>query len=295
MPVDLVATSADYRRALACSAERRLAEAAPGRDDLVQLLRTYLNEVVVALELLGPMLDGPGPRVLEVGSGIGAVTLCLSRLGYEVVGIEPGGPGFEDLLLLQQILAESAGDHARSGERTAPIFRIGVEGLHPDVHGRFDLAVSVNVLEHVKDPDEALTRIGAVLAEGGVQRHVCPNYSFPYEPHFFVPLVPFAPALTRVILPRRMTRTGLWESLNFLTARRLRRWARQQGAAITFDEGVLAQAVDRFLADAIFAERHAGLRWFVRSVERLGLLPVLRRLPPSWVSPMRFTIRSGNP
>lgn len=296
MPVDLVAASADWRRSLEDVAAQRLADVAPERADLADLLRTYLNELVVALELLIPALEGPiprSPRILEVGSGIGAVAHCLTALGYDVVGIEPGGPGFEDLLILQQVLADALAVIGGEGAATARILPIGVEDLDPTQHGRFDVVLSVNVLEHVPDPVEALVRIRSVMADGGVQRHVCPNYTFPYEPHFFVPLLPLAPALTRRLLPRRITDTGLWASLNFVTARRIRRWARGQGVALTFDGGVLAQAVERFLADPIFAERHAGLRWMVRLIERVGLLPVLRRLPAGWVSPMRFTIRSA--
>ena len=295
MPVDLVAASADFRRSLEDAAAQRLADAAPERADLADLLRTYLNEVVVALELLSPVLDGHGPhspRILEVGSGIGAVTHCLTALGYDVVGIEPGGPGFEDLLILQQVLAEALAVIGGDEAADARILPIGVEDLDPAQHGRFDVVLSVNVLEHVPDPADALTRIRSVVADGGLRRHVCPNYTFPYEPHFFVPLLPLAPALTRRLLPRRITDTGLWASLNFVTARRVRRWARGQGVAVAFDDGVLALAVERFLADPIFAERHAGLRWMVRLVERVGLVPVLRRLPAGWVSPMRFTIRS---
>jgi hypothetical protein len=123
-----------------------------------------------------------------------------------------------------------------------------------------------------------------------VQRHVCPNYAFPYEPHIYLPLVPVAPSLTRLLLPKRITRTGLWESLNFVTARQVRRWARRAGVEVRFDRGVLAEAVERFLADPVFAERHAGLGRIVRLLWRLGVVPLLRRLPPGAVSPMRFTV-----
>jgi hypothetical protein len=123
-----------------------------------------------------------------------------------------------------------------------------------------------------------------------VQRHVCPNYAFPYEPHFYLLLVPFVPSLTRLLLPKRITRTGLWESLNFVTARQVRRWARRAGVEVRFDRGVLAEAVERFLADPVFAERHAGLGRVVRLLQRLGVVPLLRRLPTGAVSPMRFTV-----
>ena len=126
-----------------------------------------------------------------------------------------------------------------------------------------------------------------------MQRHVCPNYAFPYEPHFFVPLVPFVPSLTKALLPRRITETGLWDSLNFVTALQVRRWARSAGMEVRFDRGVLAEAVERFLADEVFAERHSGFSGVVRMLERLGAVPLLRRLPAGTVSPMRFTVAAS--
>ena len=71
---------------------------------------------------------------------------------------------------------------------SAPPLPIGIDDLDPSVHGRFEVVFSANVLELVPDLVSALERMQSVPAEGGVQRHVCPNYAFPYEPHFFVPL-----------------------------------------------------------------------------------------------------------
>lgn len=142
---------------------------------------------------------------------------------------------------------------------TVTDLRIGVEQLDPVVRGRFDIAFSTNVLEHVQDPRIALDRIESVLVDGGIQRHVCPKYVFPYEPHFFIPLVPFRPAATRWFL-RAVTEPGLWQSLNFVISRTVRRWARDAGRTVELDRGVLGEAVERFLADKAFAERHSAPR-----------------------------------
>jgi SAM-dependent methyltransferase len=185
--------------------------------------------------------------VLEVGGGIGAVAACLAHLAFGVVAIESGGPGFEDMLILQRAVDAALTSLFRPSESLV-IHPIGVEDLDPEVHGRFDVVLYANVLEHVGDPLLALDRMQAVLKVGGIQTHVCPNYAFPYEPHFFVPLLPFRPAATRKLLPRSMTGTGLWASLNFVTARQVRRWARRAGLDVRFTTGVLAEALDRFVA-----------------------------------------------
>ena len=245
--------------------------------------------------LIGLVIGHTDLRILKVGSGTGALSVCLVALGYDINGIEPGNHGFEDLVVLQEVISTAAADlqSDSSSQADLVILKLGVDDLDPAVHGRFDVVFSANVLEHVPDPISALERMQSVLAEGGVQRHVCPNYAFPYEPHFFLPLVPFVPSLTRLLLPSRITQTGLWESLNFVTARQVRRWARRASTEVRFDRGVLAEAVERFLADPVFAERHAGLGRVVRLLQRLGVVPLLRRLPAGLMSPMRFTFTAS--
>lgn len=294
---DIGAASDWFLSELRREAHRWLAASQPHRPDLKDKLTIYLNEVPVALGLLEEL--GPnfaGGRVLEVGGGIGAVAASLAHLGFEVVAIEPGGPGFEDMLILQKSVEAALGRLPEPSGSYA-IHPIGVEDLDPDAHGRFEVVFSSNVLEHVEDPALALDRMQAVLADGGVQTHVCPNYAFPYEPHFFVPLLPFVPAATRWLLPRSMTATPLWSSLNFVTARQVRRWARSAGVDVLFAPGVLAGALDRFVSDAVFAERHRGLGTVVRLLQKLGLVRLVRRIPAGLSSPMRFTVHkpSGAP
>jgi len=290
---DLTRTDAGgFLALLTVRAHEQLATLEPNRADLRDKLEVYLNEVPVALDLLARMGPWTGRRVLEVGGGIGAVSACLAHLGLDVVAIEPAGPGFEDMLILERAVeAALVRLPVQSGSRT--VLRIGVEDLEPEVHGRFDVVFSANVLEHVDDPLLALDRMQAVLADGGVQTHVCPNYAFPYEPHFFVPLLPLVPAATRWFLPRSTVNTGLWASLNFVTARQVKRWAKRREVEVRFDRGVLAESLDRFILDPVFAQRHGRLGSIVGLLRRMGLVGLVRLLPPRLVSPMRFTVKAA--
>jgi SAM-dependent methyltransferase len=290
----VVQTGADeFLTVLRARAHEQLAAIEPNRSDLREQLTVYLNEAPVALDLLKDLGPNVGAvRVLEVGGGIGAVAACLAHLGFDVVAIEPGGPGFQDVLVLQRAVEAALAElPLPSGSRI--VHPIGVEDLDPGVHGVFDVVLSANVLEHVRDPLLALDRMQAVLAKGGVQTHVCPNYAFPYEPHFFVPLLPFRPSATRWLLPRSMTETGLWASLNFVTAWQVRRWASRSGVEVRFARGVLADALDRFVSDPVFAQRHGRLGAVVSLLRRLGLVGLVRRLPAGLVSPMRFTVTAA--
>ena len=216
------------------------------------------------------------------GGGIGLFARVLHRARVDVTDLEPLGEGFDFI------------GHARRavrGESPPPELPIGVESLDPEIHGQFDLIYSVNVLEHVDDWALALTRIHDCLTPDGVAVLTCPNYTFPYEPHFGVPLVPFLPSATARVLPGRITETGLWRSLNWVTARHVRRWANRAGASVQFSGGMLADAVGRLDSDPEFRARHHQLAQ-LSSIARLGLVDrALRVLPASLMTPMTFEVR----
>lgn len=249
-------------------------------------LRKYCNEGVATLRVVGSRIEGRN-RILEVGSGIGFVANFLAGQGYEVVELEPIGLGFTFFEVAREVLAEMT-------PRPAVHLDMSVDDLDPDVHGRFDLVYSLNVIEHVPDWRHALGRIVSVLEPGASAVQSCPNYSVPYEPHFGVPLVPGAPASTARLLPSRITETDLWKSLNWITIRQLRRWAREQGVELTFVQGQLSEALARLSSDPEFRERHSA--WMVgaaKLLDRVGALRLLRRLPPSFNTPMQFELRRG--
>ncbi len=244
-------------------------------------LNVYLSEASVALQLVEPRLR-PGDRVLEVGGGLGLFACVLHRAGVDVTDLEPLGEGFDFIGYARR---------AVRGESPPPEIPLGVESLDPEMHGLFDLVYSVNVLEHVADWSIALDRIHDCLTPDGVAVLTCPNYTFPFEPHFGVPLLPFRPAATERILPQRITGTGLWRSLNWVTARKVSRWADGAGASVRFSSGMLADGVARLHSDPEFRARHRKIAWLA-GVTRLSLVDrALRALPPLLMTPMTFEVR----
>jgi SAM-dependent methyltransferase len=86
----------------------------------------------------------PAPaRVLDVGCGAGELTTALAVEGYDVLGIDPRAP---------------QGDRFR---------RVLLEDLNPEEE-TFDAVVASHSLHHVRDLDQALDRIAALLRPGGV-------------------------------------------------------------------------------------------------------------------------------
>jgi 2-polyprenyl-3-methyl-5-hydroxy-6-metoxy-1,4-benzoquinol methylase len=248
-------------------------------------LDTYLNECRVGLDLIEPYLDSR-PRLLEVGAGIGALSAFLATEGFDIVAIEPAGPGFDVVEMMRRAIDAQLDGVVRE------VIDAGVDEI-PAGLGLFDLVFSVHVLEHVPDVSTAIAAMQRQLAPGGRSVHVCPNYAFPFDPHFGIPLVPGRPAATAGLLPASIRSSGMWRSLNFVTAGRVRRTAQRLDLTVDFRPGVLGEMVDRLDNDPVFRERHRRLVSLTDLLfHRLRLRAALDRWPAGLASPMVFELQS---
>lgn len=101
-----------------------------------------------------------GKTALDVGCGAGLLAEPLARLGAKVTAVDAS----------PEVIAVSR-DHA-AGQGLAIDYRAcGVE----DVAGRFDLVTSMEVIEHVADPQSFLNALAAKLAPGGLMILSTPN------------------------------------------------------------------------------------------------------------------------
>jgi 2-polyprenyl-3-methyl-5-hydroxy-6-metoxy-1,4-benzoquinol methylase len=251
-------------------------------------IQNALGEAAVALQLLEG-LDLSGKRVLEVGAGIGIVSLALHRCGIDVVAIEPGLGGFDQNAQVGACLRDWLNID------DAAWLSVGAGDLRPENQGVFDVQFSVNVLEHIPDLEAAVSGMCGVLRSGGVMRHTCPNYLVPYEPHFGIPLVPLFPRATAWLLPGAR-KTELWRSLNFVTLGRMKRAFARHGFDCSFAPGTMCAAFARLDQDPRFRERQGRTGVVALAdvmLRRLGLLRLVARLPPVLATPMTFEARAG--
>jgi SAM-dependent methyltransferase len=223
-----------------------------------------------------------GASVLEVGSG---PCVLLSQLkhdypGFEVTGIEPIGPGFDKFEQTLETLLKKYG---------FDLFRGDYESF--DAPRTFDLIFSINVFEHLPDWRHFLRFVKERLAPDGKCVILCPNYGFPYESHFGLPIV-LNKRTTYRLFSKQIERhelendcEGLWSSLNFVTWGQVSRYAPTVGLDIEFDTTVLRTMIERLSHDEAFAQRQAKVARLANLALRTGLVkpfewPVLRTMNP---------------
>ncbi|HEY8037592.1 MAG TPA: class I SAM-dependent methyltransferase [Methylobacter sp.] len=102
--------------------------------------------------------DSGNDQALDIGSGFGFYTQALRKAGYRTVSINPGKYENEVFISLN-------GD-----EPLAVMF----ENYQPS--GQFGVVMMSQVLEHLLEPDRAISKVSALLAPGGVLACAVPNY-----------------------------------------------------------------------------------------------------------------------
>lgn len=262
-------------------AGRRLTAEAP---DLARLVDDYAGEARFGAAAIAGDLSraGAGARVLEVGAGAGLLSAALHAAGFRVTALEPLGAGFAHMARLRALVD----DYARARGVDLERLDIGAEALATGPV--FDLAFSINVMEHVDDVGAVLRGVWASLAPGASYRFVCPNYRFPYEPHFGIPTLG-TKALTWRVFRRRILGSsavvnpaGTWASLNWISVAQVRRLCRRElGVTPDFDREVTYRFVQRALDNPSFQRRRgAAVRRLAQAVDAVRLTRLARLVPP---------------
>ncbi len=226
----------------------------------------------------------PGARALEIGCGAGILLTLLGQKNPGIVleGIEPFAEGFETM--------EGVLQHAQ--RLGAQIHRSAYEEY--DASQAYDLVYLVNVLEHLPDWRHFLDTLPRFLKPKGRCLVLCPNYGFPYEPHFNIPVVG-SKATTGRMFRRRIDWVentynvhGLWNSLNFVRLSQIKRHLSGSQLKLRVRHEITDRMIDRFNTDPVF-QKHIGVFNTVgRTAKALGVTKVLRLGPCENIQPYMF-------
>jgi SAM-dependent methyltransferase len=240
---------------------------------LLPLLDAYAAEASFGWRYIASDLERlqAGARVIEVGAGSLLLSCQLVRAGFNVTALEPIGSGFSHFEQMRQIVQERA---AALGCLPGILPLVG-EALTD--FNCFDYAFSVNVMEHVDDAPLVITNVVRSLVVGASYRFTCPNYLFPYEPHFNIPTL-LSKGMTEKIFYRKIFEStkmpdpsGTWRSLNWINTVQISKAARHvRGLEVSFNRLLLVTTLERVVSDRDFASR--------RSPAMLKLLLILVRL-----------------
>ena len=281
-PEDLIAFFAGVQTRLLAVASVRHGFASTG---LVQTPEAGFNLLVQEAATTLTMVREyvlPGQALLEVGGGVALMNAWLQHKGFDVMSLEPAGSGHDSYYDLGRLILVELG---LDTNRWLP-YRADEAG---QLGRTFDLVFSNNVLEHMTNLDESLAVLAKVLKLGGRMRHNCPNYLVPYEPHFGIPLVPFRPRCMEILWPR-LKNDGLWQSINFITAPRVKRIAHAHGLTVTFDRGHIHKTFERLTTEPAFRAKHLWLARVYRVMKALRVDRILKWIPESLATPMQMTM-----
>jgi SAM-dependent methyltransferase len=218
--------------------------------------------------------------ILEVGGGILALSVQLASEGFQVTTVEPVGEGFTGISYIMEIFLEIS----RHENLNTELIRSPIE--ISEFKRDFDFIFSINVMEHLKNPYSVLIQLIGNLRKGGSCRMFCPNYDFPYEPHFQKWMylrkngafhLPLSRARTNMIEISEWP--GVHGSLNFITLRKLEDFLWQHNIRYLVHKCALRNIVMRGVFDQELRNRHQLLANVIRVLHKLKITGIIYLLP----------------
>lgn len=203
-----------------------------------------------------------GNTVLEVGSGTGILISILAKQmpNLKFTGIEPGQAGFGQYLVDGKVLINHNINNLNIFTGNYEDFEINSKEI------KYNIIYTINVLEHLLDWKDFIRFIKNKLKPNGKAIILCPNYSFPYEPHFRIPLI-INSKITYSIFKKRILNfeksnncNGLWMGLNFVTWTQLNGECKKQNLKSFNNSKIIEDLFERLNIDEKFSSRHKLLK-----------------------------------
>ena len=242
---------------------------------------TWINEALFGFSQIEEYLNklNKNDSVLEVGCGSGILLSLISEnfKNLNILGIEPFGQGFDVLKDLNYLSKKNG------------VFIKNISYEEFETSSKFDLIYCINVFEHVEDWKYFLYKVGNLLNKNGKLIILCPNYAFPYEPHFGIPII-FNKNITYLIFQKyiknfekKINSHGLWNSLNFVKKYNIKRHIKNNKnfeKIIFIDhQNIIDFMIMRIIKDKIFKERQKIISYIALFLSKLGLTKIIKIFP----------------
>jgi SAM-dependent methyltransferase len=256
------------------------------------LYEQTVNEARFSLSRLLPILPSSGLEnldVLEVGAGSCLLCAYLASKKLRVSALEPLGPEFDFFTDLQARVLDFCG---RTGIALKLIRKTG-EQL--DLSNQFDVVLTINSLEHMREPLLTIDNMYRSLKPGGVLLVHCPNYNVPLDSHFNIFLVTRSKSLNAWLYRSRIERQPrVWDELNFIRCVDIQRHLVRRRLYFEFNRRIVMDLVLRLFNDQIFSQRMSpAVRAAGALLKRLGLVSRLNLIPARFQTPMEVLVRKS--
>jgi len=196
--------------------------------------------------------------ILEVGAGSMILSCQLAMEGFAVTALEPSGVGFSHFSKLRSIVLEQA---SKIGGMPKMLLLPAEELVDKN---QYDFAFSINVMEHVENVACVVDRVAESLHPAGVYHFTCPNYLFPYEPHFNIPII-LNKKITSILFHKTIVSNGMpdplgtWSSLNWISILKLNKIAKEnKNFRMKLNKNLISETIERALTDVCFANRRSS-------------------------------------
>lgn len=220
----------------------------------VEYFNFIITDVLFAYSEISKIFDNSKiNRVLEVGCGTGILLKELkdNYKDIEFVGLDPNQSGFHNY--------EKISKKVLNLDDSINIIKSSIENFNNEK--KFDLIFSFNVFEHVDNQEQYIINTVDLLTEGGKNIIFAPNYDFPYEPHFIIPII-FNKKITEKIFKKRIENyeiktqeSGLWDALQITGKKKLCSFLNKKNFNYRFDDEIINKMLDRALNDNFFRKR----------------------------------------
>lgn len=232
-------------------------------------------------------------NILEVGCGSGILLAMLAQEfpKYKFSGLEPYSDGFDTLRKLSSITKKMG-------------IKIKKESYeeHKSIK-KYDFIYCINVFEHVNDWRNFLVWASKKLNNGGFFVVLCPNYGFPYESHFKIPIIlnkEFTYKLFKKYInnfERNNDCNGLWNSLNFVKKSKIKKFCNQnislKDLSLYDDLNIIDEMILRITKDIEFKKRQNIIGYISILIKKLKILQIIK-IFPNVLPYMRLNFRKIN-